>query len=101
MTFSADCLQIVVGSIYRLRETDDTQIRLAKTVIVHELYDNMALKNDIGIILLKNELDETEFIESVVLPMKRPKSGMQCITLGWGRIYGVSGANKLIFAAKF
>lgn len=55
-----------------------------KRIIQHPSYDTKDIKNDIALIQLEDEINFTENVATVRLPMADTEEGTQLMLSGWG-----------------
>ncbi|XP_030572759.1 trypsin-3-like [Drosophila novamexicana] len=76
---------VVAGTPRRLLETSSTQEIKVKKVVPHSEYTLRPITNDIGILLLKSEMQPNEnFVAIMPLPDEHATAGLKCTVVGWG-----------------
>ncbi len=62
------------------------QERIAKKIIVHEMYSSGPAYNDIALVLLKENFDFAENVDVVCLPPQDESvDNQKCVASGWGK----------------
>ncbi|XP_030572761.1 trypsin eta-like [Drosophila novamexicana] len=85
---SRNKLKVVAGTPRRLLETSSTQQIKVKKVRPHPEFSADTLINDIGILLLKSEMQpDGRFVAIIPLVDKDPPAGLKCTVIGWGAIF--------------
>lgn len=80
-----------VGTTF-LNETG--QVRKVKSLHYHEDFDMFYLKNDIGVIILEEDLEFGKSVQSLKLCRKNITAGTPAILSGWGKIEVRKSENK-------
>ncbi|XP_032290597.1 trypsin eta [Drosophila virilis] len=81
-------LKVVAGTPRRLLKTSRTQQIKVKKVRPHPEFSAETLSNDIGILLLKSEMQPDEnFVAIIPMAGEDPSAGLKCTVIGWGAIF--------------
>ncbi|XP_016938887.1 anionic trypsin-2 isoform X2 [Drosophila suzukii] len=80
-------LTVIAGTPKRLVKSGSTQIVQAQKLIPHPKYKKgKSQKYDIGIVLMKDDLDLGGSAASIPLYNKAPVAGVECSIVGWGTV---------------
>lgn len=93
MILSPAKMKVVAGQAHRTQKSNTTQIRNARKLLAHRRWiGGWALYCDIGLIKLENEFNlNSDFVSVIALPQYAVAPNTNCTSLGWGRLYEVSG----------
>ncbi|PZC75048.1 hypothetical protein B5X24_HaOG200514 [Helicoverpa armigera] len=55
-------------------------------IIIHELYDSSAIKNDVSLIRVSREMQFSDLVQPIQLPETNTDEGVEMMLSGWGRL---------------